>query len=165
MYEMAYLGLSSDTGNFSFANTDQRALETAYQCTRAGVNPNFIYNKLNEQLSKREILDFARALKSIETHFNGRLITACVPAGLKVDNRQLIDYIRREKTAEIALVLVGKKDHIKLSFRSKTGLDVAKIATKFNGGGHKKASAGRLFNTTLQNAKKQVLNYFKENVF
>jgi len=110
-------------------------------------------------------VDFAQALRSTESHCGGRLILALIPAGLKVDNRNLIDYIRREKNAEAALVLYDKKDYIKLSLRSKTALDVAQIAAKFNGGGHKKAAAGKIYNSTLAEAKKQLVRYFTKYVF
>lgn len=163
--ENLYLGLCSDTGNFSFANTDTLAFSAALDCAQTGLNTSLIFNKLNEQLTQREIVDFAQALKSTESHCNGRLILALIPAGLKVDNRNLIDYIRREKNSEIAIVLVDKKDHIKLSLRSKSAIDVAKIAAKFNGGGHQRAAAGKIYKTTLAGAKEQTLKYFRENVF
>jgi phosphoesterase RecJ-like protein len=165
MAEALYLGLCSDTGNFSFANTDERVFRAALDCTRAGIKPNAIFNRLNEQLERREIMDFARALLSTESHCGGRLIVASIPADSKVDNRNLIDYIRREKHAEAALVLVAKKDHIKISFRSKTALNVAQIAAHFNGGGHKKAAAGKISGKTLAEARKELLAYFSKYIF
>ena len=165
MAEYLYLGLVSDTGNFAFANTDERALAAALDCVRLGVKPHVIYNKINEQLEYKEVVDFARALTKSERHCGGKLVLTGVPRKLRVDNRFLIDFIRRDKHAEVAVVLVDKKDHIKLSLRSKTDLDVAKIAARFNGGGHRKAAAGKIFNATLAEAKKQVVDYFSKNVF
>ncbi|MDR1453646.1 MAG: bifunctional oligoribonuclease/PAP phosphatase NrnA [Candidatus Margulisbacteria bacterium] len=165
MAEYLYLGLSSDTGNFAFANTDTRVFRAALACVQLGVIPNRIYNKLNEQLSRREILDFARAASGVENFCGGKLILAHIPPKSKVDNRFLIDLIRRERNAEAAVVLVEKPDYIKISLRSKTALDVAKIAARFNGGGHKKAAAGKIFNATLHSAQKQVVDYFTQHVF
>jgi phosphoesterase RecJ-like protein len=165
MAEALYLGLSSDTGNFAFANTDTETLAAALECVRAGVRPNQIFNKLNEQLSFQEIRDFAVALRSAGAHCGGRLITASIPAGLKVDNRFLIDFIRREKNAQVAAVCVEKKDHIKLSLRSKSGINVAAVAAVFNGGGHKEAAAGKIYSATLAGAQKQVIQYFQKYVF
>ncbi|MDR1324030.1 MAG: bifunctional oligoribonuclease/PAP phosphatase NrnA [Candidatus Margulisbacteria bacterium] len=165
MAEYLYWGLSSDTGNFAFANTDARVFRAAYACAHLGVNPNAIYNKLNEQLSQREILDFARAVSQTQSFCRGKLSVAVIPQTLKVDNRFLIDFIRREKNAEAVVVLVEKTDYIKVSLRSKTALDVAKIAAHFNGGGHRKAAAGKIFGATLAEAKKQVVQYFRKNIW
>jgi phosphoesterase RecJ-like protein len=165
MAEYLYLGLSSDTGNFAFANTDARVFSAAYACARLGVNPNAIYNKLNEQLSRREILDFAKAVSQTQSFCRGKLSVAVIPQPLKVDNRFLIDFIRREKNAEAVVVLVEKADYIKVSLRSKTALDVAEIAAHFNGGGHRKAAAGKIFGATLVEAKKQIVGYFTKQIF
>ncbi|GBR75190.1 nanoRNase/pAp phosphatase [Candidatus Termititenax aidoneus] len=165
MAEYLYWGLSSDTGNFAFANTDARVFSAAQACARLGVNPNAVYNKLNEQLSRREILDFARAVSQTQSFCRQKLSVAIIPQTLKVDNRFLIDFIRREKNAEAVAVLVEKADYIKVSLRSKTALDVAKVAAHFNGGGHCKAAAGKIFGATLAEAQKQIVQYFNKNVF
>ncbi|GBR75315.1 nanoRNase/pAp phosphatase [Candidatus Termititenax persephonae] len=165
MAEYLYLGLASDTGNFAFANTDARVFGAAYACARLGVKPNAVYNKLNEQLTRREILDFAQAVSQTESFCRRRLSVVAVPKTLRVDNRFLIDFIRRDKFAEVAVVLVAKKDYIKISLRSKTALDVAKVAAHFHGGGHRKAAAGKIFKATLAEAKKQVVEYFRQQVF
>jgi phosphoesterase RecJ-like protein len=165
MAEYLYLGLSSDTGNFAFANTDARVFSAAYACARLGVIPNQIYNKLNEQLSQREILDFAQAVSRTKSFCRGKLSVAVIPKTLKVDNRFLIDFIRREKNAEAVAVLTEKADYIKVSLRSKTALDVAKIAAHFHGGGHRQAAAGKIFDATLAEAKKQVVGYFTRQIF
>ncbi len=165
MAEAIYLSVYTDTGQFSFANCNQEALSVASACLAAGADAHKVYSVLYEQESLADLCALGQALCSAQAYFDGRLIMGQIHKNSKLDNRILIDYLRREKNSEIAVVLVEKKKYIKLSFRSKTGLDVSKIAAVFSGGGHRRAAAGRIDGVSLARAKKIILKYFSENVF
>jgi len=51
----------------------------------------------------------------------------------------IVDYARSLVTVQVAVMLVERKEDIKVSLRSK-GVDVARIAQHFGGGGHRAAA-------------------------
>ena len=72
----------------------------------------------------------------------------------------LIDTVRLAKESEIALLLKEQSDSsFKGSLRSRTSLDVQKLASSFNGGGHKAASG---FSTTLK--LDEIINKIKHEI-
>lgn len=165
MAEAIYLSIYTDTGQFAFSNSNQEALQIAAACLAAGADSHEIYTVLYEQEALTDLRDLGQALYTAKTYFAGRLIMGEIKGNSNLDNRVLIDYLRREKNSEVAVVLVKKKKHIKVSFRSKTNIDVSKIAAVFSGGGHRRAAAGRLDGVNLSRAKKIILKYFNEHVF
>lgn len=156
-----YLSVSSDTGNFSFANTGRDVFAAAQTAVENGVIPYDIFTLLNEQLSLSEIRDFGKALQTARIFADGKGIIAAIKKNSALDNRVLIDFLRREKNCRIAVVLVDKstEGYIKLSFRSKDKTDVSAIAAHFNGGGHRNAAAGKIYKSTLSAALKKVIDY------
>ncbi len=163
--EGLYLSIYTDTGKFSFANTDARVFRAATLCLEQGITPHQIYKIVYEQKKLTDIQEFGKCLAGVETFFNGQMIVGYIYKKDKLDNRTLVDYIRQEKHARLAIVMVEKKDHVKLSFRSKDGMDVSRIARALNGGGHPFAAAGKIFAKNIPAAKKVLLKYFQENVF
>lgn len=165
MAEGLYLSIYTDTGNFSFANTDQRCFELAALCLQQKIDPHAVYKNTNEQKNLESIRAFGQALNTIEIACAGKLIIAAIENERFLDNRTLIDYIRQEKESEVAVVLVKRDDHVKVSLRAKTAIDVAKVAKHFAGGGHFFAAAGKIPVRELAEAKRILIEYFEKNVF
>jgi phosphoesterase RecJ-like protein len=161
-----YLSVSSDTGNFSFSNTTQEVFGAAQAAVAQGITPYSIFTLQNEQLSLTDIKDFGKALQTAETFAHGKGILATIEHDSTLDNRVLIDFLRREKNCRVAVVLVDKsaEGYIKLSFRSKDKTDVSAIAAHFNGGGHRNAAAGKILNTTLAEAKRKIIDYCESHI-
>jgi phosphoesterase RecJ-like protein len=165
MAEGLYLSVYTDTGCFAFSNTNKEVFRAALIAVQAGVNPDKIHNLLFEQDTLEEIKHFGTALANIQSFFNKQVIMGFIPKKSSLDNRVLIDFIRKEKNSRLAIVLVENNDFIKVSLRSKDNIDVSKIARAFNGGGHKKAASGKIMTTNILSAKKTIMRYLKENVF
>jgi bifunctional oligoribonuclease and PAP phosphatase NrnA len=76
---------------------------------------------------------------------------------LPQDSEDLVNY-----TLSLAGVVVGllfmeqPRGGVKVSFRSRQGIDVARLAERFGGGGHRLAS-GAILDTTLDEAQTRVL--------
>ena len=78
----------------------------------------------------------------------------------KFETEEVVTTILDYKNCEISVFLKEIKDNkIKGSLRSKTYIDVNKIANLFNGGGHKRAAG---FTTTLKS--KEIIDIIKKNI-
>ena len=82
------------------------------------------------------------------------------------DSEGFVNYPLSIKGIIFSAFLMERKDHIKLSFRSRGNFSVNKlIAQHFSGGGHKNASGGEVFNMTLDEVSQKlvsVLPLYKE---
>jgi phosphoesterase RecJ-like protein len=67
-------------------------------------------------------------------------------------------------TAEVAVLFKEAGDLVKVSLRSKSDIDVRKIAEKFGGGGHTKASGLTISNASLDEAVELVLKEIEKEL-
>jgi phosphoesterase RecJ-like protein len=73
------------------------------------------------------------------------------------DDADLINLLSSIEEADISIVFVEQtRGHVKVSWRSRPGFDVAQIALRFGGGGHK-AAAGADVPGTLEEIQTKVL--------
>ena len=92
------------------------------------------------------------ALSRLATRANGQIAfteiylkdyaeTGAVPG----DTEELINYPRSVEGVEVALLFIEQLEGgTKVSFRSRSKVDVAKLAETFHGGGHRLASGAKL---------------------
>jgi phosphoesterase RecJ-like protein len=75
-----------------------------------------------------------------------------------VDTEDLVNECLTIDGTQCAFIAIEQPDkRIKVSFRSRTGLDVAAVAEQFGGGGHKQA-AGAILAPPLEQARQQALD-------
>ncbi len=145
-----FTSLVSDTGWFKYSNTNAECFETATEAAQAGVDPSRLYNSIYQRQAREHPLGMARALTHLQYHAQGRLAVLAMPAPRAgepdlVETDDLLDLLRSVRTVEVVIFLREQKDgSVKLSARSKTGFDVNKLARRFGGGGHAKASGATL---------------------
>ncbi len=73
------------------------------------------------------------------------------------DSEDLVNYTRSIAGVEVGLFFMEQpRGGVKVSFRSKQDVDVARLAEQFGGGGHRLAS-GAILETTLAEARARVL--------
>ena len=164
-----YLGVLMDTGGFRFQNTNAEALAMAARFVELGARPyqlahEFIYMKKFNTLKL-----LSRALDSIEVHGGGRI--ALMEISLRMveesgasmaDTEGFVDY-----AASIDDVVLGAlfrevaPGEIRVSLRSRNGFDVASLAERHGGGGHRNA-AGLTLHGDLHGAKSIILAGFEE---
>lgn len=175
--EAIYTGIITDTGCFSYSNTDIRTFEISLELMRVGINPSEISSIIYNSFSKEYLKILAEALSTIELVADNRGAIMYVSAemikkqGLKTfDTEDFVNYPRSILTVEVACMLTELPDNklLRLSLRSKTpDVNVRKLALKFNGGGHKCASGAKinesLFNF-LPKLKKELENFIKNEV-
>jgi len=69
------------------------------------------------------------------------------------------------KGTEFGIVMVEVSENVlSVSFRSRTGFDVAKVAAEIGGGGHKAAAGARIEGLPFQEAVNEVLKAARKHV-
>jgi phosphoesterase RecJ-like protein len=150
--EALFVALSTDTGWFRFGNADSRIFHCAAELIDAGARPNLLYGKMYQNFSPQRMKLMIRMLERLELHFDGRVATQCImrsdfdeTGATGPDTESLIDECQRLTSVEVAALFVELADGgFRCSLRSKTDVDVRKIAQTYGGGGHKVAAGVNL---------------------
>ncbi len=159
-----YLGILMDTGGFKFQNTNAEALETAARLVERGAHP---YELAREYIYMNSVVTLkllSMVLSSLEVHGDGRIAVLVVTgemlgragASLK-DTEGFVDYAASIDDVELSALLreIGPRE-IRISLRSCNSFNVASLAEKFGGGGHRKA-AGLTVHRPLEEAKAVII--------
>jgi len=164
-----FVAIATDTGWFRFRSTDEWVFSTCSELIRAGANPPQVYQKLYLNFSLQRFRLMTAAANTLELHLDGRFATqqlaqddfARSGAAYK-DTENLIDECRRIKGVEAAGLFTELADGtVRCSLRSSGAVDVARVAQKFGGGGHR-AAAGATLDGPLDNAKRLIFEQIAE---
>jgi bifunctional oligoribonuclease and PAP phosphatase NrnA len=78
------------------------------------------------------------------------------------DTEDLINYTLTVRNTEVALIFVElRTGGVKVSFRSRAGLDCRRVAELFGGGGHRQA-AGATLHEPMDSARAKVLDAVRQ---
>jgi phosphoesterase RecJ-like protein len=160
-----FVAVATDTGWFQFANTDARAYRSCAELIDAGADPTKLYDALYNTFSVPRFDLMCAMLATLELHLDDRFATLHITrshfqrtGASLTDTENLINESHRIATVRASALFVELNDgRIRCSLRSKSDLDVAKIAQKFGGGGHRMA-AGTFLPGPLENAKRLILD-------
>ena len=153
-----YVGLVTDTGRFSYENTNADTHRIAAALIEAGVDVNDIYRRLYEHVPLEKLRLVARALNAIERPCEGLAVTYIREADYEATGsgeemtEGIIDFLRSLDGTKVAAVIrdLGSRGRAarKVSLRSSgDGVDVSAIARVHGGGGHVRAAG---FSTDLE---------------
>lgn len=142
-----YVGLVTDTGRFSHANTDRAAMELGGRLMEAGAPHEELGRRLFETRSLGELQVLGLALSRVELVPDVALAHTHVSSdelgehGVGADQLEgLVDLVRGVDVAEVALVAKQAWDGWRVSLRSKGRVDVGALAEELGGGGHAQAA-------------------------
>jgi bifunctional oligoribonuclease and PAP phosphatase NrnA len=158
-----FAAILTDTGAFQFANTCASALRAAADLVEAGADPEAIGRGLrNRPLGHVRLL--GEALRSLQVTAAGRVawieVTVAMrrEAGVGLEATEgFIEYPRNLAGVQLAAAFkeIGPGE-VRVSLRSFGSLDVAGLAGRFGGGGHRNA-AGCTVWAGLAEAKARML--------
>ncbi|MFQ5732183.1 MAG: bifunctional oligoribonuclease/PAP phosphatase NrnA [Planctomycetaceae bacterium] len=159
-----YCAIATDTGWFRFPSTTRDTMRIAGELIDAGAQPSVIYELLYERFSPGRLRLAGVALDRVATAADGRLAYTWVQqADIKrtgarpADTENLVNECLKIEGTQCAFIAIEQPNkQIKVSFRSRPGLDVAAIAETFGGGGHKQAS-GATLPGPMDDAREKVL--------
>jgi len=145
-----YTGIVTDTGSFRFDSVSPATHRAAAELLQlGGFKPNFVHERLYDQRTSNQYALLGRALSGMQFFADGRIGTIHVTKAMfhetgtsYEDTEAFVSYPMSVKGVEAAVIFVEHDGRIKLSFRSKTDLDVNVWARLFAGGGHAKAAGG-----------------------
>lgn len=157
-----YAGLMTDTGGFRHPNTSKKVFETAAALVGRGADPakvsKLIYD--TNTLERMRMMGFVlnEKLKVLPEYRTAYI--ALNAEDLKKyssqtgDTEGLVNFGLSVKGVRLAVLILERKDNIRLSFRSLGDFSVNDLARKhFEGGGHKNAAGGQAnlsFDETLK---------------
>lgn len=150
--ECVYMALVTDTGSFHFSNTTERTLKVASELVKAGVRPadisEAVYN--NYPWSRIELM--RQVLGTVRRDESGRVASMRQTLEMREragavdgDNNGFVNIplAARDISAVVYMREVGENEY-RVSLRSKGSINVARVAEKFGGGGHRNAAGLRI---------------------
>lgn len=159
-----FTGIFTDTGNFTYSNTNARVYRIVSHLMKYEIYPDKIYRALHSGCSINNLKFMGRILTSLKTDKTKKICWASVEKWPESDfdlTEIVFSMMRLFKEGEV-FVLFKKmgKSKIRINFRSNGKVDVNRIAKFFGGGGHKCAS-GTTLEDTLEGAERKVINFIK----
>ncbi len=149
--EALAVALTTDTGWLRFSNTDARALRCLARLLEAGLHMDRLFQRLYQNDRVERIRLMTRMLESLRLHCGGRLATMVIrhadfnAVGARFDETEnLVNEPMRLACVEVAILAVENTECVRVSLRSREKVDVAAIARRFGGGGHRRAAGLRL---------------------
>ncbi len=154
-----YAALVSDTRNFTTSNMTESVFTFASKLVGLGVDIVEVSQKMLHRRSLASLRILGVAINSLELRENAQVAILRISqkdlqqTGAKMSDLDgVVDYAKSLATVEIALMLVEKETHIKVSLRSKR-VDISTLASFFGGGGHIQAGGFEKAGTLSQIAE------------
>lgn len=159
-----YTAIVTDTGSFKYSNTTKETFEIATDLMNYNVDVWKVALHCFETFSPERMELLKRVIARMEVHKSKKIASIAFlkedfkKTGAKEEDTEgFINYPRSIDTVEVALAFREiNKNLYKVSMRSKNYVDVAKIAMKFDGGGHIRASGCKL-SGSLESVKKKLI--------
>jgi bifunctional oligoribonuclease and PAP phosphatase NrnA len=160
-----FVALAMDTGWFRHSNTSAATFELASRLVKAGARPETLYDFLYEENSLARMKLMGVILSRLQVSCQGlvahtelRLADYQSTGATPQDSEDLVNYTRSLAGVEVGLFFMEQpRGGVKVSFRSKARVDVARVAERFGGGGHRLAS-GAIIEAPLEQARQLVLD-------
>ena len=161
--------IAMDTGWFRHPNTRPETLRTVSDLVDSGAEIDEIYRLLFERSTLGRLRLMGETLAGLRTDADGRIAYATVTrenlartGAIPHDTEDLVDFTVSLAGVEVGLLFLEQlRGGVKLSIRSRRGLDCALLAAKFGGGGHR-AAAGAQLPEPLGESVERVLEAVRE---
>lgn len=167
--EAVYVGTSTDTGCFRFANTTAHTFETAAKCAGAGARIYELNQVLFETNSLGRLQMQAWIVENLRILPSGKMAVCAIPRsveekiGVTEDDMDNISAFPRTVAGVCmaATLRENREGGVKLSVRAIPGYDATLVTERFGGGGHKGA-AGATIRLPLEEAAQAVADAMLE---
>lgn len=162
--EALYVGLSTDTGNFRYSNTDAAAHRMAAALVEAGVDPQDATARVSATAPPGRLRFFGEVLAGLQMLEDGRVVVIeAAPEQFErhglggSDTEGLVDLPRTIAGVEVvALFSEVEPDKVKVSLRSTGRVNIDQVCSRLGGGGHPHA-AGVPLRGSREDAKAKIL--------
>ena len=152
MAEALYVGISTDTGCFRFANTTGHTFRTAAACVEAGARTHALNQELFETNTLARLKVQAWLIDHLKLLKEGTMALAVIPRSVELelgateDDMDNISSIPRTVAGvKVAVTLrESPEGDVKMSVRAVPDYDAAALAKQFGGGGHTGAAGAHI---------------------
>lgn len=164
-----YTGIMTDTGSFCYDNTSRRAHMISGELLDFGFSANEIYRQIYETTPLSDMKLFSQVVSEFDLFGDDQIvfinlskkIMAQFSGQFEVRDR-IFKFFRSIQEIEMIVIFTEEgPQQTRVNFRSKTKVNVAKLASFFGGGGHKRAS-GAMVNMPMDQARAVVLRESKK---
>ncbi|MFP4458487.1 MAG: DHH family phosphoesterase [Candidatus Zixiibacteriota bacterium] len=166
--EALYTAILTDTGQFAFAGTTSESLKIAGFLIDHGAQPAKIARHLYWEFPHEYILNMKAALNRLELLFDKKVSFVYL---LKKDMQTEKQINETEAIIDLGIMIKGveitalfreiDENMTRISFRSRDGINVSKLAKKFGGGGRFNAS-GCNIHENIEKSKKMIIDEISE---
>jgi phosphoesterase RecJ-like protein len=146
---LLYVGLMTDTGQFSYSNTSPLVFRMAAEAVERGVDTEDLWQKIYLNKSRGELELESRARSSMQALLGGKICSIALrhadfsETGTGPQHTEEMAGIARSLAGvELALFMYGIQGgtKTKVSFRTTRHFDARALAQQFKGGGHAQAA-------------------------
>lgn len=169
--ECVYMALVTDTGSFHFPNTTDRTLKVASELVKAGVRPAAISEAVYNNYPWSRIELMRQVLATVKRDETGKVASMRQTLRMREDAGAVdgdnngfvnIPLAARDVQAVVYMREVGENRY-RVSLRSKGDINVARVAERFGGGGHRNA-AGLRVEGDWDSTEKDIVDAVREAV-
>lgn len=164
--ECLLTGIIGDTGSFQYQNVGAETLEIAAELIKLGADKDKIIYHIYRNISFSEVKIWGKIIENMQIDREHRFVWSVVPVSIykdfvgadsvKEDAANLFFPIVKE--TDFGMIMEEREnDVLSVSFRSRSGFDVSKVAEEVGGGGHKAASGARIEGIPYDEAVEKVL--------
>ena len=152
--EVLYVGMMTDTGNFSFSTLTPDLYQSLAVLCATGINIPQIYNNVYNSFTEGRARLFGYTInRKMRTLRKGTVAHMSLTEEemrrfwfQQGDSEGFVNYPLTIKKMRMSAIFIEHKEFIRVSLRSRGEVDVNLFASRyFNGGGHKNAAGGKSF--------------------
>ncbi|MCP4653148.1 MAG: bifunctional oligoribonuclease/PAP phosphatase NrnA [Candidatus Omnitrophica bacterium] len=160
-----YTGIFTDTGKFTYSNTNKDTHRIVSNLMKFNISPNTVFEKINSLCMPHDLEFIGKLIASLKFDQNRKICWISIEKWIESEydlTEVVFSIMRLLKDVEVLLLfkrLDGNK--VRINFRSRSFVDVNRVAKFFGGGGHKRAS-GTTVNGSLENVEKKVVSFIKK---
>lgn len=141
-------GIITDTGRFSYSNTNPETLEVSAELMRLGGEIAPVMYNCYDRKKQCELKISSLACSMARFDLDGRIATTVVTSELfdkcgagRDDIAEVVSRLRDVEGVDVSIVLREAEDgKIRVNIRSNEGFDAAAFASSYDGGGHVRAA-------------------------
>ncbi len=163
-----YTSVADDTGFFRYGGIDAQTFKIASELIECGADPRKIASEVKSSVSLAKTRLIAYMLSSFELHQDATIasvifdkVTLEATGAKRSDTKNIISMLRDIANVKVALMVLELDKSCKISLRSDGDMDVSKISSIFDGGGHKNAAGFNVSSSDARAICKEIVDLLK----
>jgi phosphoesterase RecJ-like protein len=160
-----YCAIMTDSGSFRYPRVDPETFRICANLVECGADPVAIYSSVFERWSDGRIHLLGQMLAGLKTEFSGKLAYVTITQDMlrrtgtnEEDTDNFTTYPMSMDGVAVGILFLQLSRGLKISFRSKGEIPINELAKEFGGNGHKNAAGARLYEGSLEQVQRNVLN-------